>query len=98
MRKEQEMTDGCIKSRQRALRLINRVAKAIDDREAKTNEEIVALCTEFTTANCNFSTPSNLLLLGDFKGGFSSNIGSQLLARNRLFGSSVSAIRSISKM
>ena len=55
MQKELESTEGCIKSRQRALHLIKRVAKKLDTQSTPTNEEIIGFCTEITLRNCIFS-------------------------------------------
>ena len=46
---------GTLKSRERALRLVARVAKDIDKLETvPSNDEIIALCSQHTTAKCNF--------------------------------------------
>ena len=52
MQQDLEITEGCVKSRQRALRLIKRVARALAALQTPTNDEIIALCTENTTQNC----------------------------------------------
>jgi len=54
MQEDLALTDGIVKSRQRALRLITRVAKAVAELKTPTNDEIIALCTENTTRNCIF--------------------------------------------
>ena len=68
MQKDLAITDGSVKSRQRALRLIRRAAKAVAELKTPTNDEIIALCTENNTENCN-----SLFLLDFvryFQGGF----------------------------
>ena len=52
MQSDLAITEGSVKSRQRALRLIRHVAIAIAELKTPSNEEIIALCTENTTQNC----------------------------------------------
>ena len=54
MSKDLALTEGSVKSRQRVLRLVKRVAKAIDELKEPTNEDIIALCTENASRNCAF--------------------------------------------
>ena len=61
---------GSLASRERALRLVMRVAKDIDKRaELPSNKELVALCTQHTTQECNHSLVFYLCLVS-FTGGF----------------------------
>ena len=47
---------GSIANRERALRLVMRVAKDIDKLAGlPSNQELVALCTQHTTQQCNHS-------------------------------------------
>src|SRR6185437_1752038 len=47
------ITSGCILARERALRLVKRVAQAIDDMKTfPTNEEVLQLCSEDTLQDC----------------------------------------------
>src|SRR6185437_9660579 len=47
------ITNSCILARERALRLVKRVAQAIDDMETfPTNEEVIQLCSENTLQDC----------------------------------------------
>ena len=58
MLQDLDMTEGSIKARRRAIRLVKRVAKAMDERKTTTNEEIIDLCTEMTTGSCIFLNSS----------------------------------------
>src|SRR5690349_13971280 len=75
-------TSGATESRQRALRLIKRVAKAVNDREARTREEIIALCTEHTTQTVSPSILDDFLPQISSKGASSFSLGSRLLGLN----------------
>ena len=65
MQKDVEINEGILKSRQRALRLVRRVAKAINELKDPTNDDIIDLCTEITTQNCTDIqyTPSSVRFL-----------------------------------
>ena len=65
MQQDLAITEGSVKSRQRALRLVKRVARALADLQTPTNDEIIALCTE----NCK-SFCSSKILSDPFTGGF----------------------------
>src|SRR5690348_9034205 len=53
MQRNLTITNGCILARERALRLVKRVARAIDDKETfPTNEEVIQLCSEHTLQDC----------------------------------------------
>src|SRR6185437_1974586 len=53
MQRNLTITNGCILARERALRLVKRVAKAIDDMKTfPTNEEVIQLCSENTLQDC----------------------------------------------
>ena len=69
MQQDLAITAGSVKSRQRALRMIKHVARAIADLETPTNDEIIALCTENTTRNCK-SLGSSKFLSDTLTGGF----------------------------
>src|SRR6185437_9970217 len=53
MQRNLTITSGCILARKRALRLVKRVAQAIDDMKTfPTNEEVIQLCSENTIQDC----------------------------------------------
>ena len=69
MQQDLAITEGSVKSRQRALRLIKHVARALAYLETPTIDEIIALCTENTTQNC-ISFCSSKIPSDTFTGGF----------------------------
>src|SRR5690348_9495604 len=53
MQRNLTITNGCILARERALRLVKRVAQAIDDmKTVPTNEDVIQLCSENTLQDC----------------------------------------------
>src|SRR6185437_86514 len=53
MQRNLTITNSCILARERALRLVKRVAQAIDDMETfPTNEEVIQLCSENALQDC----------------------------------------------
>ena len=60
---ELQNSRGCLAYRQRALRLVKRVAKLVDSQaELPTKEQIIEFCTQCTTKPCK--------LRAEFRGGF----------------------------
>ena len=53
MQENLRIVEGCVKSRERALRLVRRVAAAIDDlEELPTDEKVIELSTAHTIHQC----------------------------------------------
>ena len=60
-----------VAARERCLRLINRVARDIENFPAfPTHSDIIALCTQHTTANCTSRIAHRVSLLVTFTGGY----------------------------